>query len=257
MTHGHLFRNHTPRAQQLIKTRTRHPASQRFGASIVAIHKAQGVVVHPKNRRLPPTLPQCDRLGHGAGRHGPSGFLVVKIGRTSDHPEAPPPVVIQIRNQPPIRLLIDRLRAAPISRIAGRDEGKARVTNFFGSDRALKLSGSIGGVHGVSLRMAQKISSGPAAGFIGGEGRAGWSSDARFRHEPTTFGFFSLHPNPERKPRHRNELCPRDLYSVRARILRNPKRLEVSQSQREEIETPMPLKGSENRDSKMRKPKPR
>jgi hypothetical protein len=77
------------------------------------------------------------------------------------------------------------------------------------------------------------------------------------RHSPTTFGFFSLHPNSERKPRHRSELCPREPYSVRTRILRNPNRLEVSQSQREEIETPMPLKGSENRDSKMRRPKPR
>lgn len=178
MTHGHLFRNHTPRAQQLIKTRTRHPASQRFGASIVAIHKAQGVVVHPKNRRLPPTLPQCDRLGHGAGRHGPSGFLVVKIGRTSDHPEAPPPVVIQIRNQPPIRLLIDRLRAAPIPRITGRDDGKARVTNFFRSDRALKPGGSIDGVHGLSQRMAKNFSHGSDAGLIGGEGRNGCRSDA-------------------------------------------------------------------------------
>ena len=63
MPHGHLFRNHTPWAQRLMEARTCSPASQGFGISIAATHKAQAVQIHPKKRHLPPSTPERDRLG--------------------------------------------------------------------------------------------------------------------------------------------------------------------------------------------------
>ena len=70
---------------------------------------------------------------------------MLKIWRSPDNTKAPPPVVIQIGNQTLIGLLIDRLGANLISRVAGRDDGNARVDNFFRSDRALETSGPEGG----------------------------------------------------------------------------------------------------------------
>jgi hypothetical protein len=92
--------------------------------------------------------------------------LVLEIWRTSNHTEAAPAVLIKICNQAPVRLLIGRLRAPPISRIAGRDDGKASVLDFIRSNRALKMGGPVEGIHGLSLRMAKRSISVSAAGFI-------------------------------------------------------------------------------------------
>lgn len=64
MAHSHLFRNHTPWAQRLIETRPCPPASQGLCISVLAIHEAQAVLIHPINGYLPPATPQRDRLGH-------------------------------------------------------------------------------------------------------------------------------------------------------------------------------------------------
>jgi hypothetical protein len=91
---------------------------------------------------------------------------VLEIWRPPNHTESAPAVVIQICNQAPIRLLIGRLRATPISRIACRDDGKASVSDFIRSNRALKMGGPVEGIHGLSLRMAKRSIRVSAAGFM-------------------------------------------------------------------------------------------
>lgn len=154
MPHGHLFRNHTPWAQWLIKARTCPPASQSFRSSITATHKAQAVQNHPKT--LPAPIAAPERSPQPLNRlPQPIQVPGVENLEIPDNTKAPPPVVIQIGNQTLIGLLIDRLGANLISRVAGRDDGNARVDNFFRSDRALETSGPEGGVHGLSLQMSE------------------------------------------------------------------------------------------------------
>ena len=80
---------------------------------------------------------------------------MVKIWRSTDDTEAPPPAVIQIGNQPLVGLLIDRLGANLIPRVTSRDDRKTRVDDFLKSDCALKTNSTVGGIHKLSQSMAE------------------------------------------------------------------------------------------------------
>ena len=80
---------------------------------------------------------------------------MLKIWRSPDDTEAPPPVVIQIGNQPLVGLLIDRLGANLIPRVTSRDDRKTRVDDFLKSDRALKTDSPVGGIHKLPQSMAE------------------------------------------------------------------------------------------------------
>jgi len=136
------------------KIGTRRPGSERLPIPVSAIHQPENIGFHPVDGCLIKPAGHPDTGRQIGQRKSPSGFLMEKVGASSDHPKASRPLGIQEIRQQPVGMPVFRRRPNLVSRVAGRQDEEPH-RNRRRRNRASETRRPVSGIH---RRMSRPIS---------------------------------------------------------------------------------------------------